>query len=140
VYEAVLIYNTLGGHQGYGIRRIGADRLHSVNYYDETGVTEQLNALNNSEVVKENWPDLNDPEVRLLIDDPDWEPLRFHEEEVFDIDKSELVSDPLTGEVDWERSTLVKVRKMVPDSSVEVQQRTRKALETVAMARAGLLQ
>jgi hypothetical protein len=138
-YEAVYLYNNKNEFLGVSIKAIGADRLQTVNVWDETQAEEfkkTLAGLNNEEVIRKYWPNAHDPEVGVLVEDPEWEPLELHEEDVPDWDNSVIVEDDFGG-IDLEQSNIVYKKAMVPDPT-EAQNRYFKAQEIVARRRAEL--
>lgn len=135
-FEAVYLYNNVNEFVGAAIRKAGANQLQSVAIWtsEETDdFRKTLTDLNDEDVLRQNWPDAHDEDVGHLVDNPEWEPLELHEEEVPDWEKSELVEDEFGG-IDNAKSTIVFKKAWVPDPT-EAQQRYYKAQETVARQR-----
>jgi hypothetical protein len=136
-YEAVYLYNNLNQFLGVSIKSVGSDRLQTVNIWTEGEVEDfkrTLGDLNNESVLRQFWPSAHDPEVGELVENPQWEPLELHEEEVPDWDASTIVDDEFGG-IDTEKSNFVMMVAMVPDPT-EAQNRYYKAQEIVARRRA----
>jgi hypothetical protein len=143
-YSAVQIHDLDGRFLGFGIRQDGSLKLHSANLWAEEDADDlrlQLSRLNDQRAVLAYWPDVRDPEVKALTDDPTWEPLVLSPIEVIDEEKSIFVwieepndENPF-GRMDPDRSVLVHKFDHAP-APTDVQQRIKKACEIVARKRA----
>lgn len=138
-YEAVYLYNNRNEFVGVAIKKANAPQLQSVNIWSQTeeevaDFRRTLADLNNEGFLRQFWPDAHDEEVGELVNDPDWEPLELHSEEVPDWEVSTIVDDEWGG-IDQEKSTIVFKQAMVPDPT-EAQNRYYKAQEIVARRRA----
>ena len=135
-FEAVYIYSGRNEFIGAAIKKAGVPKLESVNIWttEETeDFKETLSGLNDEDRLRQYWPDAHDPEVGELVENPEWEPLELHEEQVPDWDQSELVEDEFGG-IDTAKSNIVYVKAWVPDPT-DAQNRYYKAQETVARHR-----
>jgi hypothetical protein len=135
-YEAVYLYDRNNQFIGAAIKKADVPKLESVNIrtqYETGDFKKTLDGLNNEQELRQFWPDAHDPEVGELVENPDWEPLELHEEDVPDWDNSDIVEDEFGG-IDNERSTIVFKKAMVPDPT-EAQRRYYKAQEIVARKR-----
>lgn len=137
-YEAVYLYNNRNEFVGVAIKKVDAPKLQSVNIWRQTDeeieeFKKTLAGLNDENKLRKFWPDAHDPEVGRLVENPDWEPLELHEEDVPDWERSTIVDDEFGG-IDAEQSTIVYMKAGVPDPT-EAQNRYHKAQEVVARAR-----
>lgn len=135
-FEAVYLYTNRNEFVGVAVKKTNVLKLHSVNIWgpeDSLDFQNTLNALNDEQELRQFWPNAHDPEVGELVEDPDWERLALHEEDVPDWDNSVIVEDEFHG-IDNEKSTIVFKKAMVPDPT-EAQTRYYKAQETVARRR-----
>lgn len=76
-YRAALIYDQEGNFVGYGILS-PSGKLKSINIWTEDekpDFSQQISALNASVAVTAHWPQLDDPDVQALLDDPNWRPI-----------------------------------------------------------------
>jgi hypothetical protein len=138
-YEAIYLYNNKNEFLGVSILAPSKDRLQTINIWTENEVDDfkkTLADLNNESVLRQFWPSAHDPEVGELVENPDWEPLELHEEEVPDWDASTIVDDEFGG-IDMEQSKIVTKVALVPDPT-EAQARYYKAQEIIARKRAEL--
>jgi hypothetical protein len=136
-YEAVYLYNNRNEFLGVSIKPVGGDRLQTVNIWTETEVDDfkkTLAGLNDEDLIRQFWPNAHDPEVGVLVENPNWEPLALHEESVPDWENSQVVDDDFGG-IDMERSRISYKKALVPDPQ-EAQNRYFKAQEIVARKRA----
>src|SRR5687768_5434425 len=93
-YEAVYLYDRNNQFVGAAIRKTDVLKLESVNIWtqDETeDFKKTLSGLNDEQELRAFWPDAHDPEVGVLVEDPEWEPLELHEEDVPDWDNSTVI-------------------------------------------------
>lgn len=142
MYEAVMIYDN-NGFVGYTIRKKGVDKLHTMNLWTQEDIEDlkqQISTLNSSADIRNFWPDVRDPEVQILLNDPFWEPAPLTETQVIDEEASNLVlgeTDPLTLEAPLleSESNIVYKTILVP-SPAGTTARVRKACEVVAVRRA----
>jgi hypothetical protein len=137
-YEAVYLYNNRNEFIGVAIKKANYPQLHSINIWmddpeDVEDFRQTLTALNEEGALRQYWPSAHDAEVAALVENPEWEELKLHEEEVPDWDASTIEEDEYGG-IDYEQSNIVYKRAMVPDPT-EAQARYYKAQETVARAR-----
>lgn len=136
-FVAVYLYNNRNEFVGAAIKKADAPKLHSVNIWSTSETDDfrkTLADLNDEGFLRQFWPDAHDEEVGVLVEDPKWEPLELHEEEVPDWENSTIVEDEWGG-LDNEKSTIVFKKDWVPDPT-EAQQRYYKAQEIVARRRA----
>lgn len=92
-YSAVGVYDLDGQFLGYSIREDGVPRLHTANLWTEdagdiTDLQAQLGRLNDAIDIRAYWPNVRDPEVEALLDDPEFQPLAMSAVEVVDEDNS----------------------------------------------------
>lgn len=140
MYRAILAYDPDGEFVGYAIQKVGTLKLEGSNLYAESeknDLLKQIERLNDSFLVRQYWPDGNDPEVQALLDDPTFEPSTETEVitmPVLDRDASTIVYDG-NGIADEEKSELVYYNTTItqPVNGIE---RGHKALELVARRRA----
>jgi hypothetical protein len=137
-YEAVYLYNSSNEFLGVAIKKADAPKLQSVNVWtdspeDIADFQATLAGLNDEQELRQFWPSAHDAEVGALVEDPEWEPLELHEEQVPDWEASTLVDDEYGG-IDQEQSNIVYKPAMVPDPT-EAQNRYYKAQEIVARKR-----
>jgi hypothetical protein len=134
-FEAVYLYDRTNQFVGAAIKKAGVLKLDSVNIWTQEEAADfkkALDDLNDESEIRAFWPDAHDPEVGELVENPAWEPLELHEEDVPDWDNSDIVEDEYGIDVD--ESTIVYKKAMVPDPT-EAQQRYYKAQEIVARRR-----
>lgn len=147
-FETVYVYNGDGKFLGVSIYQPGAQKLQTANLWtdseeDQKDLADQLQRLNANVDIRAYWPDVRDPEVQVLLNDPEWEPLALSPSPVMDEENSVIVWDVEPsdenpyGRMNEELSVIVEKTVMVP-SPVEVQARVKKACEVVARERAGL--
>jgi hypothetical protein len=140
MYETLMLYDANGNFLGYTLREEDAKTLHTKNFWPESEVgdfREQINRLNDAQIIRQFWPDLLDPDVQNLINDPTWEPLELHEDTFIDMQASDLKYTKDGNDLDRKASNIVWTTRMVPETT-DVQRRTRKAQETIARRRSGL--
>lgn len=145
MYQAVAIYDLDGNFIGYTILKGGTEKLQTTNLWTEAQVSDlkvQLQRLNANVDIRSHWPQVQDPDVQALLNDPNWEPVPLDEVEVVDDDASTFVwdvppsdEDPF-GQMNEAASNIVYKTIMAPSSAGTVA-RIRKACEIVARARAG---
>lgn len=148
-YHAVSIYDLDGNFLGYSVHQEGVDKLLNNNLWTESpedveDLKTQLARLNDATSIREFWPDVRDPEVKALTDNPEWEPLALSPVEVEDLDNSVLIweeepddSIGSPGILDREASVIVTKWVNAP-APAHVQARIKKACEIVARQRAGV--
>lgn len=145
-YEIVYVYHGDGSFLGATIYQQGAKKLHTANFWPEGeqgDLATQIDTLNNAVDIRAYWPDVRDPEVQALVNDPAWNPLELSPVEVVDEENSQFVwieepnDENPYGRMDEDASTIVHKIAMVP-SSAAATARIRKACETVASRRAGV--
>lgn len=145
-FQTVYVYDADGEFLGLSIYKPGAQKLHTANLWQNTpedtaDLARQLERLNDDVDVRAFWPDVRDPEVQELLDDPEFEKLKLSPVEVVDEDKSVFVwiEEPSDenpyGKADPELSVIVYKNEMAP-APVDVQARVKKACEVVARRRA----
>jgi hypothetical protein len=143
-YQAVTIYDANATFLGYAIKQDGVDKLHNTNLWTQNDIEDlkkQLHRLNDQTSVLQFWPDVRDPEVKAITDDPNFEPLKLSPVEVIDEENSVYVwieepseENPF-GEMDRELSHIAYKHEMAP-APTDVQARIKKACEIVARRRA----
>jgi hypothetical protein len=139
-YQTLYLFDQNNALVGLAIGKTGVQKLQSLNYWNPKDSVEiddfkrTLAGLNDEDTLRAFWPDADDPDVARLVEDPEWEPLELHEEDVPDWDASTVVDDEFGG-IDQERSNIVFKKAQVPDPT-EAQNRYFKAQETVARKRA----
>lgn len=70
---------------GYVVVKEGTAKLEDSNIWVEgEGIEEHVAKLNDLVLLKQHWPDARDPEVTALVNDPEFEPLVYTEQEVYD--------------------------------------------------------
>lgn len=137
-YEAVYLYNNRNEFVGVAISKTGSTRLQSVNIWtdspeDVEDFKKTLRDLNDENELRAFWPEAHDEEVGVLVENPEWEPLELHEDDVPDWEASTLVEDEWGG-IDQGKSTIIFKKALVPDPT-EAQNRYFKAQELVARRR-----
>lgn len=129
--------------QGFVIYRAGASKLHETSIYTADEVKARVAELNRDEALREVWPDANDPEVLALVNDPDFEPLEWIEEDVVAdmdelvrlVDSGEVKLDPETQQVIEGGEKIRTEKDRVLKDPSQPMQRIRKATETIAERR-----
>lgn len=138
MYESCYVYDLSGNQLGWIIRKAGTLGIRGTNIYDNPQeLDDQLERLNNDAKIKGHWPSLLDPDVQALIQDPQWEPLEYMEDEVMDETKSSFVYTE-DGDINWSESNIVYKTITVPADSNKAAERTKKAMEIIATKRAEL--
>lgn len=154
-YVMALVYDAEGNFRGYTTLNHETSKLKSTNLWTEEELPklqEQLDRLNVGGALTAHWPNLNDPEVAALLNDPNWEPLETHVVDVVDDDRSHYVwtqvsqidafgnptGEMVNGELDETASVIAYKKARVPVRPIDAQIRTKKAQETVARRRAGM--
>jgi hypothetical protein len=143
-YVPVAIYDLDGNFLGYSIKNETVDKLHNTNLWrasDQQDLADQLKRLNQAVDIRAFWPDMRDPEVLALIENPDWEPLKLSPVEVVDEENSDFVwivepDETQPGQMDVENSTIVHKYVDAP-APADYAARLKKACEVVARQRAG---
>lgn len=148
-YEAVSVYDLDGEFLGYAVKSSGVDKLHNNNLWTESpediiDLKDQLARLNDATSIRDFWPDVRDPEVTALTDDPEWEPLTYSAVEVEDLENSVLIweEEPddeagTPGILDRDAS-IIATKFVDAPAPAHVQARIKKACEIVARRRAGV--
>jgi hypothetical protein len=144
-YSAVVVYDLAGAFLGYSIKQDGVDKLLNNNLWspdDQDDLKLQLKRLNDATDIRNFWPDVRDPEVQALLDDPEFQPLELSPVEVVDEENSVFIwieepseENPF-GKMDPDASIIVHKNEMAP-SPARVQERVKNACEIVARRRAG---
>jgi hypothetical protein len=145
-FKTVFVYDSESNFLGFSILKEGAQKLHTANLWQDTpeevkDLKLQLDRLNDDYDVRNYWPDVREPEVQALLNDPTFEPLKLHPVEVVDDEKSVYVwieepnDENPYGKADPELSVIVYKNEYAP-APVEVQARVKKACEIVARNRA----
>src|SRR5258708_1993357 len=99
-YIACLVYDQSGEFQGYCIRKEGVVKLQSTNLYLESEIAEldvQLGRLNEDAGLKAHWPSPKDPDVVAILDNPDFMPLEYADQQVIDEANSYIVYQEVAG-------------------------------------------
>jgi hypothetical protein len=148
-FEPVAVYNLDGVFVGYGIRNAdeGVMKLHSTNLWGETqedkiDLNEQLGRLNANVDIRAFWPQVQDPDVQAILNEPTFEPLKTSPVEVVDEDNSVFIwhEEPnheagTPGIMDQDNSIIIYKTVQTP-APTDVKRRIMKASEIVARARA----
>lgn len=161
-FEPLAIYTMQGQFVGYAIKDPKVSKLQSTNVYlegEEAKLNERIAELNEKGDLTAVWPHPQDPEVKSLLDNPEFCPINYVERDVVDDDKSlyvykqeqetdemgNPVFDIITGQpkmiqgdIDPMASVLVYKKAMVPEKPTDHMFRIKKACEAVARKRAGL--
>lgn len=149
MYQALAVYDLDSEFIGYTIAKNtgGVIKLHTTNvwaYDDSDDLTAQLQRLNDQTDVKMFWPDVRDPEVQAILDEPTFEPVQKIPVEVPDDERSVYIykeepreEDGFPGVPDLALSTVVMKTVMVP-SPADNMRRVKSACEIVARHRASL--
>lgn len=149
-YTAVAIYDLEANFIGYTIK--GPNKLQTTNIYasgEEAALNEQLDRLNINQNLKAHWPEPNDPDVLALLENDEFYPPEYYDQEVIDEEASRIVWQyeaerdddgnatgnlVSTGQIDDDQSQVVyKIVKVASPSSVLL--RTKMACEAVARYR-----
>lgn len=144
-YVKAHVYDEEGNHRGYCVLKDEANKLNSVNLWAESEVTEfqgVLDHLNGSVAISNHWPDITDPEVQGLLNDPQFHPVKMYQANVVDEENSHYVflkdkDGRDTEDLDETASVIATVSRMVPVNQSDVTVRVRAAREQVARKRAG---
>jgi hypothetical protein len=151
-YQPVTVYDGNGDFLGYAIHHVGTTALRVTHLYEEgeeEALKTHLGRLNHGADMTAHWPDKDDPEFLALVNDPDFMPIEYIEEEVVDdnevqrmLDAGELIperdlhEDEVSGNIEWKRpDKLPTVIAKVPVDPSAPQTRLRKAAETIAHKR-----
>lgn len=143
-FTHVLVYDPDGEFIGYAIKKPDVLKFNSSNIWNQDEVADleaQLQRLNNDVSIREFWPDVRDPEVVALLDNPSFEPLKMSPMQVVDDDQSTFVwfeepsDESPYGSMDEDASNIVYKWIDVPQGS-DVAARVKKACEIVARGRA----
>lgn len=144
-YRAVSVYTLEGEFLGYSIQQEGIEKLLNNNLWSESpedteDLKAQLARLNEAVDIRAFWPNIRDPEVQELINNPDWEPLQMSKVEVVDEDNSLFIwleepSDESPGIMDTENS-IIEYKLVDAPAPTDVQARWKKACEVIARQRA----
>lgn len=149
MYEAVLLYDTDGTFGGYAIRDANTNKLQATHIYDageEPQLNERIAALNTQQDLAKHWPHPQDPDVKILTDDPMFNPIEYVATQVVDEDQSTYVWKQRASEGAWEdsdeldedASIIVYKMAMVPKRPTDAMLRIKAACEQVARKRATL--
>lgn len=154
-YKHVLIYSTEGDLLGYAIKGDDSLKLQSTNIWkegEEQSLTEQLGRLNESVELSTQWPDADDPDVKAILNNPEFMPIEMHmadvvddansyfvytEEPEFDLD-GRPTGETIQGHLDEQASVVVTKPMLVPIRPSDAMERMKAACELVARSRAGL--
>lgn len=144
-YRTVLVYaaDDSATFLGYSIKQDGVDKLYNNNLWSQDDIEdhkEQVQRLNAATDIRQFWPDVRDPEVQELVNNPDWEPLEYSPIEVVDEDNSVFVwdlepSDMHPGVMNQDESVILYKTVQAP-APAHVHARIKKACEIVARERA----
>lgn len=149
-FTALAVYDLEGNFLGWTIGHFEKNvyKLHTTNLWQENegdDLKDQLLRLNDQVDIKAFWPDVREPEVQALLNDPNWAPVQKVPVEVPDNEKSLFVyleepreEDGFPGRIDEENSVIVYTEIMVP-SPADNLRRVKQACEIVARERASLL-
>jgi hypothetical protein len=136
-YKPVLVYDATDGEFiGYAIKKVGVAQFQSINLWGAAtdDFKDALKRLNESSVLRENWPNGDDPEVVTLLADESFEPAPKIAKVVIDPDASTPVDKDTLPDV----YTDIKYKTIYEPSSDDLFKRRHKAQEVVARRRAGL--
>lgn len=146
MYVPVYLYAADGTFLGHGIKKEGAPKLQTANFWTDEQRSEfdaQLDRLNDQTNILAHWPHYSDPDVQRLLVDPTWEPVANEPVEVVDEANSIFVwyrepdeDNGDFGEMNEDASIIVTKTVMAPPP-VLVQARVKKAQEIVARRRMG---
>ena len=143
-YVEALVYDVDGNFRGHAILKGDTGRLQSINLWTDEALPafqDTLERLNGSSAIKDHWPKLEDPEVRALLDNPEWIPL---ETELLDVEDEENSHYVFTKDeddeevIDYDASVIATKKAWIPKRQSDVQARIREAMEIVARRRAGI--
>ena len=151
-YQPVMVYDGEGEFLGYAIHLTNTNKLRVTHLYteDETDqLTTDIERLNHGADMTAHWPASDDPELVALINDKDFMPIEYTEEEVLDDEaiqemlesgeldpETDLKEDPVSGNIEWLKpEKLPKVLAKVPTDPAAPAARMRKAAETIALRR-----
>lgn len=119
-YEVLKVTDIVGNGRGYVVRKIDSERLDSINIWtDLEEVRDYVTDANNRAMLTQFWPDPADPDVTALVNDPDFAPLEFKEEEVI-ADYEELGRLVEAGEVRLEYDETTGEHKINPEDAAKV--------------------
>ncbi len=79
-YEIVKVSTLDGEPIGYAVWRVGTEKFEDTNLWtekDSDALKAHVADQNHRVTLQEHWPDAKDPEVEELINDPEFEPLKF---------------------------------------------------------------
>lgn len=150
MYAPLALYDLDGHFLAYTIAKTDSDgtllKLHTTNIWaqeDSGDLTAQLERLNDQGDILAFWPDVRDPEVQALLNDPTWEPAQLFPIEVPDENLCVYFyhdppreEDGFPGTIDEENSIIVMKTVMAP-SSAATMNRVKLACETIARRRKG---
>ena len=151
-YQAAMVYDGEGEFLGYAIHKTDTMKLRGTHLYaeDETeGLQTDLGRLNHGADMTRFWPKQGDEDFVALLNDKDFMPIEYVEEEVVDdeavqqmLDSGELIperdmhTDPVSGNIEWLRPDKIPmVVAKVPKDPAAPAARYRKAAETIALRR-----
>lgn len=148
MYVPLALYDLDGNFLAYTIAKTDAQgtllKLHTTNIWaleDSGDLTGQIERLNDQGDILAYWPDVRDPDVQALLNDPNWEPTQLFPIEVPDESKCVYVyheppreEDGFPGAIDEDNSIIVMKTVMAPSSSATMN-RVKNACETVARMR-----
>jgi len=145
MYRNVAVFTLEGELVGFAIKEDGAEKLQSTHLYPEDAgedLAKRLDELNNDADLQSVWPDAKDPEVQVLVNDPNFEPVEMVLDDVVDMENSYLVpmvnmhGEEIPGVWDDNASVVVMKKAQVPKDPSAYFARTKKACEIVARRRA----
>ena len=98
-FELLKVTDFDGAERGYVIAKVGTEKLEDTNLWPDLGeARDHVTEANTLALLRQYWPNPNEPEVQELVNDPNFEPLVY--EEVEDIaDYQELAEQVERGEV-----------------------------------------
>lgn len=151
MYQNVLIYKPDGVFVGNAILDSQTNKLQATHVYredEDQDLYQRISDLNVQQNLTHYWPHPQDPEVKKLVDDPDFMPLEYVATEVIDDERSTVVfhkvADPenegawIDGEPDYDASALAYKTVMIPARPTDSMLRIKAACEQVARERARL--
>ena len=148
MYAPLALYDLNGNFLAYTIAKTDSDgallKLHTTNIWaqeDSADLTDQLGRLNDQSDILAYWPDVRDPDVQALLDNPTWEPVQLFPLQVQDESicvylyrEPPREEDGFPGLIDEENSIIVMKTVMAP-SSAATMNRVKLACETIARQR-----
>lgn len=148
MYFPLALYDLDGNFLAFTIGKAGPDgtflKLHTTNVWaqeDGVDLSQQIERLNDQNNILPFWPQVRDPEVQALLDDPEFEPVQLSSLEIPDETKCVYVyleppreEDGFPGAIDENNSIIVMKTIMAPSSAATLK-RAKAACEVIARQR-----